>query len=92
MSRVEVASRISRVRKSLGLTQAEFGQLLGAHLVTISRWESGHGEPSSYQLALLDEFERAAEKEDFGRSIKYLLVGAGIAAAIYALLKVARDN
>lgn len=92
MSSTILSIRIEKIRKSLGLNQAEFGQLLGAHSVTVSRWESGQLQPSPYQLALIDEFERAAKKEDFGQNIKYLLIGAGIAAAIFALLKIAREG
>lgn len=84
--------KLAELRKKLGLTQAELGQLVGAHPVTVSRWESGHADPSPYQQALLEEFAKAAQKEDFGRTIKNLVIGAGIAAAIYTLLKAAREG
>lgn len=84
--------RLAELRKKLGLIQAEMGQLVGAHTVTVSRWESAHADPSPYQQALLEEFAQAAQKEDFGRTIKNLVIGAGIAAAIYTLLKAAREG
>lgn len=86
--------RIKQLRKALKLTQVEFGQLLGAHSVTVSRWETaGSGAaPSAYQLALMQDFERAAHEQALDRTVKDLLVGAGLAAAIYFLLKAARGG
>ena len=75
-------TRVRRLRRALRLNQAEFGQLLGAHAVTVSRWEtpgSGHG-PSAYQCALMQDFEKAAGSRDMDQTLKNLLVGAGIAA------------
>ncbi len=87
-------TRIRRLRRALRLNQAEFGQLLGAHAVTVSRWEtpgSGYG-PSAYQCALMQDFEKAAGARDMDQTLKNLLVGAGIATAIYFLLKAARGG
>ena len=80
---------IRQLRRQLSLTQAELGQLIGAHGVTVSRWETDTMQPSPYQAALLAEFQAAAQNEAFGRTVKNLLVGAGIAAAILLLLKAA---
>lgn len=85
---------IKSLRKRLGLTQTEFGYLLDAHSVTVSRWESGHMEPNAFQVALMHEFKNAADKqaqEEFGQALKNILVGAGIAAALYWLLKLSRE-
>lgn len=80
---------IRTLRKQLSLTQGELGQLVGAHSVTVSRWESETMQPTPYQFALLGEFKKAADKEDFDRTVKNLLVGAGVAAVILLLLKIA---
>ena len=32
---------VRRVRKALGLTQSQFAELLGVHLVTVKKWETG---------------------------------------------------
>ena len=85
---------VRTLRRALRLNQAEFAQLLGAHAVTVSRWEtpgSGYG-PSAYQCALMRDFEKAAGSREMGQTLKNLLVGAGIAAAIYFLLKAARGG
>jgi len=34
-------SELRRIRNSLGLTQAEMGRALGAHRVSVARWEAG---------------------------------------------------
>lgn len=88
------ATDIRRLRLALGLKQAQFAQLLGAHPVTVSRWETaGSGyRPSAYQLALMQDFEKAAKSQDMDQTVTNLLVGAGIAAAIYFLLKAARGG
>ena len=87
-------TQIRSLRRALRLNQAEFGQLLGAHAVTVSRWEtpgSGYG-PSAYQCALMQDFEKTARSQEMDQTLKNLLVGAGIAAAIYFLLKGARGG
>ena len=82
---------IKQLRADLGLTQAEFAQLLGAHAVTVSRWETDPNfQPTPYQIALLVEFQKAAKAQVFDRTLKNLLVGAGMVAVIYLLLSAAR--
>ncbi len=83
---------ITSIRKALKLNQTEFGQLLNAHFVTVSRWEKGVLEPNSYQLAMLQEFAQAIKKERFGKIVKNALIGAGVAAAIYLLLSAAKSG
>lgn len=78
---------IKVLRKQPALTQAELGQLVGAHSITVSRWEADAIVPSPYQSALLDEFKEAADRETYGRSVKNLLAGVGIDAAILLLLQ-----
>ena len=87
-------ARVRRLRRALRLNQAEFAQLLGAHAVTVSRWETpGSGySPSAYQWALIQDFEKAARSQEMDQTLKNLLVGAGIAAAIYFLLRAARGG
>ena len=88
------STQIRRLRRALRLNQAEFAQLLGAHAVTVSRWEtpsSGYS-PSAYQCALMQDFEKAARSQEMDQTLKNLLVGAGIATAIYFLLKAARGG
>lgn len=81
------ADEIRELRKRLVLTQAEFGQLVGAHGMTVSRWELGLLHPTTYQQALLDAFRAAVEKQQFDQTVKSVLVGAGIVAALLLLLK-----
>lgn len=82
---------VRRLREEgLSLNQAEFGQLLGVHAMTVSKWERGVLKPNPYQVALLKEFRKAAGKEEVKSKLATILVGAGIAAALYLLLKYAR--
>ena len=83
---------ILAIRKSLGLNQTEFGQLLNAHFVTVSRWEKEALEPNAYQEAMLNEFEVAIRKEQFGKLVKNALIGAGVATAIFLLLNAAKSG
>ena len=32
---------VRRARKTLGLSQSKFAELLGVHLVTVKKWETG---------------------------------------------------
>jgi DNA-binding transcriptional regulator YiaG len=35
------SDEVRRVRNGLGLTQSQFAELLGVHLVTVKKWETG---------------------------------------------------
>ncbi len=79
---------IAQLRSDLGLSQVQFGQLFGAHFMTVSKWERGVLKPSGYQLALMDQFRKTADQkkaktqEELGK----LLIGAGVIAALAWLL------
>lgn len=82
------APDIQRIREKLRLTQAQFGQLLGVHSMTVSKWERGVAYPTPYQQALIQEFDVAAQTKTVQKAdISGLLVGVGIAAVLYLLLK-----
>lgn len=82
---------IAALRQSLGLSQIQFGQLFDAHFMTVSKWERGLLVPSTYQLALMSAFERAARAKEAKakETVKNLLVGAGVVAALLWLLQTA---
>lgn len=78
------------LRRQLKLSQAELGQLVGAHPMTVSKWERGVLQPSPYQVALLNRFQVAADgcAEGAGSTpVKHLLASAGAPAAIAWLLQ-----
>jgi len=79
------------LRKRLGLNQMEFGNLFGVHPMTVSKWERGSLNPNHYQLALMQEFLQASKSKEVRDTIGAVLVGAGIAAALYLLLKHSRN-
>ena len=78
---------VSRLRAKLNLTQTQFGNLFGVHSMTVSKWEREILKPSDYQLALMNEFEQASKDKEVRNTIGTVLIGAGIAAALYLLLK-----
>jgi putative transcriptional regulator len=80
--------QITNLRKSLRLSQVEFGQLFGAHAMTVSKWERGLLQPTAYQVALLRQFQVTADekKVDAQEQVKSLLIGAGVVAALVWLL------
>lgn len=89
------APAILKLRTQLQLTQPQFGQLLGVHWMTVSKWERGILVPNDYQLALMIEFEKAvhsrhvqAQKDALGA----MLLGAGIAAVLLLLLDAAKKS
>lgn len=81
---------LRELRKRLQLSQAEFGQLIGAHPMTVSKWERGVLEPSTYQLALIERFRLAARGRDGAAvsTVKRLLASNGAPEAIAWLLHV----
>lgn len=81
------AQEIQQVREKLRLTQAQFGQLLGVHPMTVSKWERDVAQPTPYQEALIQQFTIASTtKEVQKRDLSGLLVGAGIIAVLALLL------
>jgi len=82
---------IPALRKALGLSQVEFGQLFGVHFMTVSKWERGVAAPSAYQVALMQQFARAAsaKKQQMQDEVKQTLVGLGVTAALLLLLTTA---
>ncbi len=82
--------QIKTLRTRLGLKQPGFGQLFGVHPITVSKWERGLLSPSAYQESLMDEFSKAAKSKEVKATLAKVLIGAGIAAALFLLLKNAR--
>lgn len=87
-----VPADILQLRKDMGLSQVDFARLFDAHFMTVSKWERGVSSPSPYQVGLMHEFRRAADrkKEQIQEQLQSLLVGAGVIAAIFWLLSSAR--
>ncbi len=88
-----ISSEIAYLRRALGLSQVEFARLFGVHFMTVSKWERGIVSPTAYQVALMHEFRRATEVEQakVNEQLKNLLVGAGVIAALFFLLKLAKE-
>ena len=88
-------TEILTLRKALRLSQAEFGQLLGAHFMTVSKWERPlvSAKPTPYQVALMQQFAKAAavKAEQDKTELKNLLVGAGVVAALLWLLTATKE-
>lgn len=81
-------NEIASVRKSLGLTQADFARLFDAHVMTISKWERGVATPSPYQASLIEHFRRSARVRsgEAKAEVANLIVSAGVIAALIWLL------
>jgi transcriptional regulator with XRE-family HTH domain len=77
---------IAKLREDLNLSQTEFGNLLGVHAMTVSKWERGVLKPNSYQMALMQQFRATADAQKVDDTVKNLLIGAGIVAALIWLL------
>ena len=78
--------QIFSLRREMGLSQPEFGQLFGVHPMTVSKWERDLLAPNEYQIALMREFQKAIQDEKARQNVKAVLIGAGIAAALLLLL------
>jgi DNA-binding transcriptional regulator YiaG len=82
---------IIKLRNALGLSQAEFAQLFGVHPMTVSKWERGVLKPTSYQGVLMNDFEKASREKIVKDTLKNVLIGAGVVAGLYLLLKSSRS-
>lgn len=57
----DIAKFVRRVRKRLGLSQAEFSERIDVSLDTIRNWEQGKRSPTGAAKALLKVLDRAPE-------------------------------
>lgn len=87
-------AQIKTLRNQMGMTQAQFGSLVNAHFVTVSKWESGDATPDSYQLGMLERFSRIEQekRKQMGDAVKNALVAAGVIAALFLLLAAAAES
>jgi putative transcriptional regulator len=58
LSRMGHPPLAKRVRRSLGLSQAEFSSRFGIPLRTLQEWEQGRREPDATSITLLTVIER----------------------------------
>ncbi len=58
VSREWSPEEIKWLRKSLTLTQKQFAEKLGVHVVTIIRWESGSFRPSKMAMVALNNLDK----------------------------------
>ena len=48
--------RLRELRQEKGISQQELGNIVNMSKMAISHWESGHSEPSIYQLIILSNY------------------------------------
>jgi DNA-binding transcriptional regulator YiaG len=56
------SAEIRKLRETLGLTQEEFAEKIGAGRVTIARWESGQSKPTGLYLRALEKLQATVKK------------------------------
>lgn len=78
------------MRFMLGLSQPQLAEILGVHLMTVSKWERGKTQPGKYESRLMREFQIAGEKHKF-RLRSELRYFTGV-DALYVLLRAARSK
>jgi len=55
------SAQVKALRKRLGLTQSKFADLVGVHVVTVKKWETGKqtvGRLAAHVMAMLAERPR----------------------------------
>lgn len=82
------ADEITLIRRCLQMTQAELAILVGAHEMTVSKWERGRLRPTRFQIGLLGVASRAVSVvPDIGLAARAQLV-AGPMPALALLFNV----
>jgi molybdopterin-binding protein len=51
---------VAAIRKRMHLTQAGLGRLVGAHAMTVSKWERGVLKPAAFQRSIIAALEASA--------------------------------
>jgi putative transcriptional regulator len=49
---------VKELRKRLGMTQKQFAEAIGVHVVTIIRWEKGSFNPSGLALEKIEQLAK----------------------------------
>ena len=76
-------------RVQLGLSQSEFGKLLGVETRSVSRWENGTSRPTGSAEAILSGLKEKFEKDPGSfPQIRDLIAGAvGVGGLAYLIVK-----
>lgn len=80
---------IKLARELLRLTQAQLGQVLGVHWITVSRWERGRSPPGEFYKGIYYQLLHRADNvksRAVGRQVRRLLASQGSTVALYRLL------
>jgi transcriptional regulator with XRE-family HTH domain len=84
---------IVRIREALGFTQSELALLIGVHQITVSKWEREILTPTAHQVAIMEAFGKAADRDSqAGAAAVQLLTSKGVAAALHHLLGTAFEG
>ena len=87
------ASEVAKIRSQLGLSQAQLGELLGVHTLTVSRWERGLLQPTAHQVTLLESFGAARKaNKKVGDEARDALIAVGVVAALLILFSAAAGD
>lgn len=84
---------ISDLRRRLGLTQEQLGQVLGVHAVTVSKWERGTRPLPLYNLQQVwwaGHGSLNLTPEELAEFNGYLTIGFGAAALAFLVMRAAR--
>jgi DNA-binding XRE family transcriptional regulator len=83
--------QLRKVRKTLGLSQAQLGKVLGVHPLTVSKWERGAAKPEGATAQLFRVIGRRIEEQppppDTKETILAALAGPSAGAGLEALLE-----
>ena len=77
-------SDIKALREHLGINQAELGQLLNVHAMTISKWERGAATPNAWLIHMMTMLTNYANNQKF---VKLWLQYEGGAGALRRILE-----
>jgi molybdopterin-binding protein len=86
---------VARIRKRLHLTQAGLGRLVGAHAMTVSKWERGVLRPADFQRSVLAALEASASGREIpgaARDLSALLNQAFIEVTEVEGMKLSASN
>ncbi|MFH1438429.1 MAG: helix-turn-helix domain-containing protein [Pseudomonadota bacterium] len=80
---------VKEFRAQLGLSQSEFGKLLGVETRSVSRWENGTSRPTGSADAILSGLKEKIEKDPGSfAQIRDLISGSvGVGGLAYLIVK-----
>ena len=88
VQKIDIPEIIKRARAKLGMSQVEFGSIVGVTAQTVKNWEQGRGFPNKMQFEIIGQLANIQDPDEEEKiNWKKALVTGGVAFGLFLILK-----